>query len=77
MELPTAASFGTKRPARKDELLKELKAVEDAIARKRAKIDWLKLMIGVRTTKMCKKNSTVQWGETCSKSTMKTPEQRS
>ena len=39
MELPTAASFGTKRPARKDELLKELKAVEDAIARKRAKID--------------------------------------
>jgi len=34
-----APVIGGKRPARKDELLKELKAVEDAIARKRAKID--------------------------------------
>ena len=35
----TSSGAGTKRPARKDDLLKELKAVEDAIARKRAKID--------------------------------------
>lgn len=76
MELPTAASFGTKRPARKDELLKELKAVEDAIARKRAKIDWLNWMFGVITVKMYKKNSTAQWGRH-SKSAMKTQEQRS
>lgn len=34
-----SSGAGTKRPARKDDLLKELKAVEDAIARKRAKID--------------------------------------
>ncbi|XP_057292336.1 zinc finger CCCH domain-containing protein 18-like isoform X2 [Hydractinia symbiolongicarpus] len=38
VEAPVSTLAG-KRPARKDELLKELKAVEDAIARKRAKID--------------------------------------
>ena len=41
-DLSAFTAAGSKRPAvagRKDELLKELKAVEDAIARKRAKID--------------------------------------
>ena len=38
-DIGSKPKIGPKRPARKDDLLKELKAVEDAIARKRAKID--------------------------------------